>query len=179
MAYCGRGSLFQRSIGNEIFIALTTTRSVAPNFQCTFKAVASTNSNCDCGWNSRARIVGGSAAGVNEFVSHAGLVDQPTKDVFCGATIGKIMIQKVLNALIKTFLVSQFWAVTAAHCFDAYPNVRTSGLLAGDHDLTTGSDTIWAALYLLEKYVKHQNYNPETKTNDIALVKTRDYIKFK
>jgi trypsin len=69
--------------------------------------------------------------------------------------------------------------VTAAHCFDAYSNVRTTGLLTGDHDLTTGSDTIWAALYLLEKYIKHENYNPETNANDIALMKTREYIKFK
>lgn len=101
-------------------------------------------------------------AGVNEFVSHAGLVDQSSRDVFCGATI-----------------VSQFWSVSAAHCFDAYPNIRTSALLVGDHDLTTGSETAWSSLYLLEAYIKHKSYDSETNANDIALVKTRSYIKFK
>lgn len=76
-------------------------------------------------------------------------------------------------------LVSQFFAITASHCFDAYPNTATIALLVGDHDTSIGSETIWAAVYLLQYYKKHNEYNSETNSNDIALMKTRDYIRFR
>lgn len=76
-----------RSIGNEIVVSLKSATLLAGSFQCILKSVKLTNSNCDCGWNVRGRVVGGSTAGVNEFISHAGLVDRRTKDVFCGAVI--------------------------------------------------------------------------------------------
>lgn len=66
------------------------------------KAVAQTNSNCDCGWNVQSRIVGGTTAGINEFVSHAGLVDKNTKDVFCGAIIRELSNKFSLDS-IKMF----------------------------------------------------------------------------
>lgn len=89
---CGRGSSLQRSIGNEMVVALVSSKLSATSFRCTFKSVAQTNANCDCGWNVRGRIVGGSAAGINEFVSHAGLVDKATKEVFCGAIIRELVL---------------------------------------------------------------------------------------
>lgn len=98
---CGRGSTLQRSIGNEMTLTLTSSKLQATSFYCTFKSIAPTNANCECGWNVRGRIVGGSAAGVNEFVSHAGLVDKATKDVFCGAIIRKLIS-------IKSFMLSVF-----------------------------------------------------------------------
>lgn len=89
--HCGRGSLLHRSIGNEIVVALRSSKSGGSSFNCVFKSIQLTNSYCDCGWNVRAKIVGGTKAGVNEFVSHAGLVNRNTKDVFCGAIIGETL----------------------------------------------------------------------------------------
>lgn len=68
--------------------------------------------------------------------------------------------------------------MTAAHCFDAFPSVDTSALLVGDHDVTTGADTKWAAAYALASYLKHPGYNVDTSWNDIALVKTKLYVRF-
>lgn len=89
-----------QSIGNEIVVAIQGNKQQSASFQCTLKAVAPTNSNCDCGWFQKgARIVGGSKAEVNEFVSHAGLVDSRTKSVFCGAIICKLLA--FLKEMIK------------------------------------------------------------------------------
>lgn len=76
-------------------------------------------------------------------------------------------------------LVRQHWAVSAAHCFDAYPTATTTALLVGDHDTSIGTDTKWAAAYVLASYIKHPNYDANTNVNDIALVKTREFIRFK
>lgn len=75
--------------------------------------------------------------------------------------------------------VNQNWALGAAHCSVAFPGVSSTLLLVGDHDLRSGSETIWSAGYLLQTFVMHPYYNSETSTNDIALIKTVDYIKFK
>ena len=52
------------------------------------------------------------------------------------------------------------------------------GALVGDHDKSTGNDTIFAALYKIESVIKHELYNSTTGNNDIALVKTSDYMRF-
>lgn len=77
------------------------------------------------------------------------------------------------------FPVTQNYVLTAQHCIDAYPSTATTAVLVGDHDLTTGADTPWAAAYALQAYIRHRGYNSETNANDIALAKVRDYIKFK
>jgi secreted trypsin-like serine protease len=74
--------------------------------------------------------------------------------------------------------VSQRFSVSAAHCFDAFPNVDGSALLVGDHDTTTGADTKWSSAYALESYIKHPGYVAETSLNDMALVKTKFYVRF-
>lgn len=154
---------------------------MAGSFQCVLKSVQLTNSNCDCGWNVRGRIVGGSTAGVNEFVSHAGLVDQRSKDVFCGAVIRELRFLRQMKLWLKMSIISvnQYWALSAAHCFVAFPLAASTLLLVGDHDLRSGSETIWSAGYLLQSYIKHRDYSSETNANDIALIKIRGYIKFK
>lgn len=65
-----------------------------------------------------------------------------------------------------------------AHCFVAYPNLGASGALVGDQDKSTGSDTIFAALYRLAQVIKHELYSSSTGNNDIALVKTAKYMTF-
>lgn len=149
-SHCGRGSILQRSIGNEFVVALRSSKAGASSFNCVFKSIMLTDSYCDCGWNVRTKIVGGATAGVNEFVSHAGLVNKLTRDVFCGA-----------------ILITQKNAISASHCFDAYPNVATTALLVGDHDLSTGAETIWSVAYLLQSYKKHIGYNADTMSTTL------------
>lgn len=93
LSYCGSRSLNIQSIGNELVVVIRTTIQNSGSFNCKFFAIAPTNSNCDCGWNVNNKIVGGSPTGVNEFVSHAGLVDTGTSEVFCGATISKTLVK--------------------------------------------------------------------------------------
>ena len=52
------------------------------------------------------------------------------------------------------------------------------GALVGDHDKSIGTDTIYAALYRLATVIKHELYNSNTGNNDIALVKTSNYMVF-
>lgn len=78
------------------------------SFACVLKSSALTNSNCDCGWNVRSKIVGGTSAGVNEFVSHAGLVDKTTKEIFCGAIIGECLLKCFNSSLEIKILVKIF-----------------------------------------------------------------------
>jgi hypothetical protein len=89
ITYCASGTINKQSIGNEMVVAYRASSQNAGSFNCKFTAVSPTNSNCDCGWNINQKIVGGSTTGVNEFVSHAGLVDSATREIFCGAIISK------------------------------------------------------------------------------------------
>lgn len=89
--YCGGGTTpFIRSIGNEMVVALDNGSAAPGTFSCTFTVIAQTASNCDCGWSVNTKIVGGGRTGVNEIVSHAGLVDVNSKEIYCGATISEI-----------------------------------------------------------------------------------------
>ena len=88
--YCGVGNLqLFSSIGNEIVVALNNGNNAPGAFTCRFTSVALSNTNCDCGWSANTKIVGGVNTGVNEIVSHAGLVDSSTNQVYCGAVISK------------------------------------------------------------------------------------------
>jgi hypothetical protein len=90
LTYCGNGSPPEiSSIGNEIVVALDNAFYAPGAFSCRFTSVAPSNANCDCGWSANTKIVGGSNTGINEIVSHAGLVDTTTKEIYCGAIISK------------------------------------------------------------------------------------------
>lgn len=77
--------------------------------------------------------------------------------------------------------VTEYAALTAAHCFPDTLLVSNVGVLVGDHDITLGTDTPYAALYKAKYIIKHPSYNPalDNPTNDIALVQTFDDIKWK
>lgn len=51
----------------------------------------------------------------------------------------------------------------------------------GDHDISRGDDTPYAALYKSQKIIKHANYIPtsDNQNYDIALVQTADAIRWK
>lgn len=89
-----------------------------------------------------------------------GLIELSSKDLFCGATI-----------------ISGKYGLTAAHCLTG-KHAQEIGFLVGDHNINTGEDTAAAALYVLEKFDIHPNYDVNTATNDIAIIKTQKHIKF-
>ena len=95
LSYCGSRTLNVDSIGNELVVVISTSIPNSGFFECDFYGVAPDNNNCDCGWNVHNKIVGGTQTGVNEFVSHAGLVDAPTKEVYCGAIISNLQISMI------------------------------------------------------------------------------------
>lgn len=69
------------------------------------------------------------------------------------------------------------YALTAAHC--VY-NKQTAeiALLVGDHNTSTGADTPFASLYMVVEYIKHPDFNSNAVTNDIALIKTTQPIRY-
>lgn len=73
--------------------------------------------------------------------------------------------------------------MTAAHCIYAFQNNYDWKILAhvGRYNISKGviDDTIYSAAYSLSQAIVHNNYNYETGANDIGLVKTSTYIKFK
>lgn len=104
---CGNGNLpATLSIGNEIVVALNAKANEGATFRCVFQAIAQTDANCDCGWRKETRIVGGSVARANEFVSHAGFVyyyGAGNHDVFCGGVIRKIKLLGKNSSLLIFF----------------------------------------------------------------------------
>lgn len=91
--WCTSGTYTFSSIGNELVISMVSSGS----FQCVLTPIKPDNLNCDCGWTAQNRIVGGSPTGVNEYVSHVGLVDRNTKQVFCGGVISKLCEIRIPN----------------------------------------------------------------------------------
>ncbi|XP_046387198.1 venom serine protease-like [Ischnura elegans] len=157
--HCGEGAFSAESEGSAMAVIFRSDSRDHPmdRFLCSIRAFPM--APCECGRRNEMRIVGGIETGVNEFPMMAGLVDPVDRRVFCGATI-----------------VSSRYAVTAAHCLFEKDFPKGLGLLVGDHDLTSGSDTPSAKLYRISETVTHPDYVKQTMANDIAVVKvgTRD-----
>ncbi|KAK4884987.1 hypothetical protein RN001_001258 [Aquatica leii] len=166
--YCGSGSMSTVSTGNRVAIGLIASWfSMGGRFLCTITAIQSNNTNevsqgskCDCGWRQQRRIVGGVDAGVNEFPLMAAMIHLLKRDLTCGAS-----------------LIATRYALTAAHCV-INESIKTFALLVGDHNLNSGTDTASAALFLLEDFIAHPDYNLTSRENDIAVVKTEKTIPF-
>lgn len=107
LSYCGSRTLKVQSIGNELVVVIRTNIQNSGSFFCQFTAIAPDNSNCDCGWNVDTKIVGGTPTGVNEFVSHAGLIDGPTGETFCGAVISNTFCRLCLGLRYLLCVFSQ------------------------------------------------------------------------
>jgi len=73
---------------------------------------------------------------------------------------------------LNSISVQQYWSITAAHC-TVGRSKSSLGLLVGDHNIATGTDTPYAALYRIESLIQHQNYSQNTGANDIALIRTQ------
>ncbi|KFB50059.1 AGAP011909-PA-like protein [Anopheles sinensis] len=155
--YCGAGVLNTESSSNKMVIALQVPGTTnGGRFYCT-----ATKIDCQCGMRKRKKIVNGEETLVNEFPMMAALVDGSSGEgIFCGATI-----------------VTNYHAITAAHCFMGR-SIGSLALLVGEHDITTGADSPYTALLLLASVKIHESYNPTTRNNDIAIVRTRTEISF-
>uniref|UniRef100_A0AB38ZE94 Venom S1 protease 25 n=1 Tax=Ectomocoris sp. TaxID=3104572 RepID=A0AB38ZE94_9HEMI len=119
---------------------------------------AAKSTNCSCGWTNKARIVGGRETLKNEFPLMAGLMELKERRVFCGASILTI-----------------HHAITASHC--TYPNRgKALGLLVGGHDVSKSDDV--SKIMEVEKTTEHEGYNPNNYHNDVAIVTTKNPIRF-
>jgi len=116
---------------------------------CQLKTVK--REQCDCGWNTQAKIVNGNETAVNEFPSMAAFRFIPIDHYFCGGTI-----------------ISERCILTAAHCFQvpAYQN-NTEVIVGGHvkHQLHRYTQVI-----AMQDVFVHEGYNASNQTNDIAIV---------
>lgn len=104
---------------------------------------------CGCGLNQYEiqKIIGGELA--PEYSWPWTVSFYQNKDFFCGGTV-----------------ISEYWIMTAAHCFDGR-NISQISIAAGSQDLYT-----FRYRYYVQLVIKHPNYNHRLLENDIALVKT-------
>ncbi|XP_072326965.1 acrosin-like isoform X2 [Scyliorhinus torazame] len=75
-------------------------------------------------------------------------------------------------------IIDNYWVLTAAHCFKAKisNNVEKIMLVFGLEQISRFSKDTYARP--VAEVIKHENYNPDTESNDIALIKVTDPIVF-
>ncbi|XP_053680907.1 venom serine protease-like [Anopheles nili] len=157
-ARCGTTTFNVESSYNKLVVALLgDSFTSGGRFRCQITAL---QIPCDCGRRKAATIVGGFPTKANEYPMMAGMVNIPTKDIFCGSTI-----------------VTDRFVLTAAHCL-LDRTIPNTGVLVGDQNINTGTDTSYSVLMLVSSFVPHPSYNPTAKENDIALVRTTNTIVF-
>ncbi|XP_067633165.1 venom serine protease 34 [Eurosta solidaginis] len=133
-------------------------------FSCIVEAVAA---ECDCGWSAHMlKVVSPSGvAGVNEYVSMAGVLTIEYGKIFCGAVI-----------IHHRFLLS------AAHCFMSAATNRSSliQVVVGEHDLSTAYESIYTSYYSIDALILHENFLATAThvLNDIALLRTNKAIEW-
>ncbi|XP_068146202.1 venom serine protease [Drosophila tropicalis] len=113
---------------------------------------------CNCGWSLPTRIANGREASKHEYPSMVGIRDLNSNlNILCGGTI-----------------VSDRYIVTAAHCTARQPIASRLMALVGDHDLSTATESIYAAQYAIRAIINHPNYivTNSGDQNDIALLQT-------
>ncbi|XP_069668898.1 venom serine protease-like [Periplaneta americana] len=161
--YCGSGNFTLESESNQLTMQLITSYFNRGAFLCSITATQQQTPpppTCDCGWKKESRIVNGEETGVNEYPMMAGLVDFVNEDLFCGGTI-----------------IAKRYVLTAAHCL-LNRAVNITGVLVGDHNITTGDDTSSARVLLAESFQAHPDYNSATQMNDIAVIRVNKAIIF-
>jgi len=75
-------------------------------------------------------------------------------------------------------ILTPYWVVTAAHCFDRGNNPASFTLTVGEHDLRKADET--EQVIPIDQIFIHPNYNPPVTGNDydVALIKLREPITF-
>ncbi|XP_025161449.1 venom serine protease 34 isoform X2 [Harpegnathos saltator] len=151
-SYCGTGSL--ELVGSNVIVYFKSSYyTQGGKFWCHLRSEKPLD-DCRCGWKNPApAIVGGKETGVNEFPMMAGLVDSVERILYCGATI-----------------ISTQHVITAAHCVkDRDPGKL--GVIVGEHDTSTGTETNATKLYRMKECMIHPGYFPGNtiNQNDIAV----------
>ncbi|KAG5895346.1 hypothetical protein JTB14_003143 [Gonioctena quinquepunctata] len=153
--------------GNTLAVGLfATTCSNGGKFKCSMTtiqdpdAITSATPDCSCGWQRVTRITGGRETLPNEYPAMAGLVDVSVKTVLFGGTI-----------------ISSRYVLTVAHGLLVVQQMNL-GVLVGDHNISSGFDTVAAALYKVSSIDVHPDFKSDTLVNDLAILRTEKEIRF-
>ncbi|XP_078373762.1 serine protease 1-like isoform X3 [Oculina patagonica] len=73
-------------------------------------------------------------------------------------------------------ILTPYWIVTAAHCFDNRDNPEDFIVTAGEHDVHEKEG--YEQLIPIDKIIKHPDYDSYSFDYDVALVKLKNPIKF-
>lgn len=119
-----------------------------------------TSDDCQCGIKGQSRIVGGQETGINEWPWQAGMRFMKTGDIFCGAS-----------------LIDDRWLVTAAHCVEQFQKEEIYVSL-GEHDKNQISESSFTQHIAIDKIIMHENYDPNTVDNDIAVIRLSGPVTF-
>lgn len=116
-------------------------------------------STCTCGIpNRQSRIVGGHPTGQNEYpwqVAIAWPGNNDFQDLYCGGSI-----------------INKRFVLTAAHCGVISQDQVIVGAYSWLSPLTSGRRVN------IDTVIPHEQYNPETKENDIALIRLAEDLNF-
>jgi len=101
------------------------------------------------------RIVNGTETEPNEYPFYAALTKESNTIVFCGGSI-----------------LTQNYILTAAHCVDYFTedHLATHKVVVGSHDFGSSNEPSRVTLDIQE-VILHEDWNPSTVDNDIALLK--------
>ncbi|CAG4939721.1 unnamed protein product [Colias eurytheme] len=160
--YCSNGLLDIVSIDSTISVGLETTYNTqGGNFICEVTAQEPASSaNCTCGVKKTTRIVGGENTKPNEYPMMVAVIEQGSSNVMCGGVI-----------------ISNRYVLSAAHCVER--KIATSlGVIVGEHDLSTGTETPYTKGYRVMRIDIHPYYNNVNYDYDAAILTTATLIAF-
>ncbi|XP_038218571.1 venom serine protease-like [Zerene cesonia] len=160
--YCGDGVLNVVSMGQTMSVGLETTYYTSGgNFLCEVTAQEPvTTTTCKCGVKKTTRIVGGEDAKPNEYPMMVAVIEQGSSTVMCGGVI-----------------ISETYVLTAAHCVER-KNYRNIGVVVGEHDLSTGTETPYTKGYRVSRIAIHPYYSNVTYDYDASILTTAQQIVF-
>ncbi|XP_055920944.1 venom serine protease-like [Eupeodes corollae] len=160
--FCGIGNITKATLFTKLVFAYVsgdaTNIGIGGSFRC---KLTTRPQACDCGWSQNTRIVGGVETAIGEFPSMVALYNKPTRSIFCG---GSIISHRVI--------------LTVTHCVRLFPNHTDNIVIVGDHDLSSSTESKYAATYDIVSFIEHPNYNASNNLNDITLIITRGNIEW-
>ncbi|XP_055837857.1 venom serine protease-like [Episyrphus balteatus] len=160
--FCGIGNLTETTLFTRLVIAYVsgdaTNSGVGGSFRC---KLSTRPQACDCGWSQNTRIVGGIQTAIGEFPSMVALYNKPTGSIYCGGSI-----------------ISHRIVLTVTHCVRLFPKPAESIIVVGDHDLSSSTESKYAATYEIVSFIEHPNYNATNNLNDISIIVTRGNIEW-
>ncbi|XP_071526051.1 trypsin-1-like isoform X2 [Panulirus ornatus] len=161
--FCGNAFITQTGTTDELTIKFQTDKKKRDTgFSC---RVIVTNPGeapkCTCGVpNTELRIVGGAPTRKHDYPWQVALVPIEALVPVCGGTI-----------------ISHQWILTAAHCvFDVSPDVLK--VVIGEHNWLNDQETTVTERRTVVEIIWHEDYDPDTFDNDVALMRLKEPIVF-